>query len=89
MPSGEFPRPEQNTKNHVIEWGGGMRLVIDTETQEVTWDIPAKLTINTPKIVSTAELVTDGDQIAGGVSTREHEHDKVVPGVGISGEPVK
>ncbi len=89
MPSNEFPRPEQNTKNHVIDWGGGMRFVVNTETQEVTWDIPKKLTINTPKIISTAEVVTDGDQIAGGVSTIEHKHKGVVQGADVSEEPVK
>lgn len=89
MPSGEFARPSDDPNLHVIDWGGGMRLVVNTATQEVTWDIPKKLTIKTPIIESTAKLITDGDQIAGGVSTRTHKHVKISPNPNTTDEPVK
>jgi phage baseplate assembly protein gpV len=89
MPSGQFPASENNPDVHLIDWGGGMSLSVDTATNKIIWNIPAELIINTPLIKSTGELKTAGDQIAGTVSTQKHKHDKVVVGPAISGEPVK
>ena len=89
MPSGQFPAAESNKDIHLIDWGGGMSLSINTGTQKVTWSIPKELIIDTPLISSSCELVTAGDQIAGGVSTRHHLTSGVLAGGDISGEPVK
>jgi phage baseplate assembly protein gpV len=88
MPSGQFPAAESNKDIHVIDWGGGMKISIDTVAGSIKWTVPQELIIDTPKITSTAELTTDGDQIANGVSTVLHIHTGIKAGGDTSGAPV-
>lgn len=62
--------------------------IIDIETQ--TLNIKASVAVNfdTPMITQTGQIVSDGDQIADGVSQLEHPHVGVMPGPGQSGPPV-
>lgn len=46
------------------------------------------VSFDTPKIQATGEIVSEGDQIAGGVSQINHPHEGVVQGLQQSGKPV-
>ncbi|MNT96326.1 Bacteriophage Mu Gp45 protein [compost metagenome] len=43
---------------------------------------------DTPEIRTTGKIVSQGDQVAGGISQMQHEHDKVQKGTDTSGKPV-
>lgn len=62
--------------------------IIDIDTQ--TLNIRAGVAVNfeTPQITQTGRILSDGDQVAGGISQIEHAHSGVMPGNGQSGAPV-
>jgi len=62
--------------------------IIDIETQ--TLNIKASVAVNfdTPQITQTGKIVSQGDQVAGGISQIQHVHGGVLPGNGQSGAPV-
>ena len=62
--------------------------IIDIET--VTLNVKASGSVNfdTPLITSTGRIESAGDQVAGGVSQIEHQHDGVMVGQALSGPPV-
>lgn len=62
--------------------------VVDIETQ--TLNIKAGVAVNfeTPQITQTGQIVSQGDQVAGGISQIQHVHGGVLPGTGQSGAPV-
>lgn len=62
--------------------------IIDIDTQ--TLNIRAGVAVNfeTPQITQTGRILSDGDQVAGGISQIEHAHGGVMPGNGQSGAPV-
>ncbi|SET27147.1 phage baseplate assembly protein V [Pseudomonas sp. NFR09] len=62
--------------------------IIDIETQTLNIKAGVAVNIDTPMITQTGKIVSDGDQIAGGVSQIEHPHSGVMPGTGQSGPPV-
>lgn len=62
--------------------------VIDIETQTLNVKADVAVNFDTPLITQTGQIVSVGDQIAGGVSQIEHLHDKVTPGEGQSGPPM-
>ena len=62
--------------------------IIDIETQTLNIKADVAVNIDTPVITQTGQIVSDGDQIAGGVSQIEHLHGDVTPGQGQSGTPV-
>ncbi len=59
--------------------------IIDIQTQ--TLNIKASVAVNfdTPMITQTGQIVSDGDQIAAGISQVRHPHSGVMPGNGQSG----
>lgn len=62
--------------------------IIDIETQTLNIKAGVAVNFDTPTINQTGQIVSDGDQIAGGVSQMEHPHSGVMPGPGQSGPPV-
>ncbi len=62
--------------------------VIEVET--VTFKVKATEAVefDTPEIRTTGKIVSQGDQVAGGISQMHHEHDKVMFGNSVSGPPV-
>ncbi|MBX8516793.1 phage baseplate assembly protein [Pseudomonas cichorii] len=62
--------------------------VIDIETN--TLNIKAAVVVNfeTPQITQTGKIVSQGDQVAGGISQISHTHSGVQGGNGQSGPPV-
>lgn len=46
------------------------------------------MNFDTPQITQTGRIVSEGDQVAGGISQIEHVHLNVQPGNGQSGTPV-
>lgn len=62
--------------------------IIDIETQTLNIKAGVAVNIDTPIITQTGKIVSDGDQIAGGVSQIEHPHSGVMPGTGQSGPSV-
>lgn len=62
--------------------------VIEVET--VTFKVKATEAVefDTPEIRTTGMIVSQGDQVAGGISQMHHEHDKVMFGDSVSGQPV-
>lgn len=87
--SDQFQSPSGNPDHHLIDWGGGMLLLIDRAAQTVTWSVPGGMELDTPNIHSTGDIRTDGDQIADTVSQITHLHDGVAAGPSKTGEPVK
>lgn len=62
--------------------------VIDIETRTLNIRADVAVNFDTPLITQTGRIVSDGDQIAAGVSQVEHPHSEVMPGPGQSGPPV-
>ena len=61
--------------------------IIDIETE--TLNIKASVAVNfeTPSITQTGQIVSQGDQVAGGISQINHVHTSTQPGSGQSGAP--
>lgn len=61
--------------------------IIDIETG--TLNIKASVSVNfeTPTITQTGQIISDGDQVAGGISQINHVHTSTQPGSGQSGSP--
>jgi phage baseplate assembly protein V len=61
--------------------------IIDIETG--TLNIKASVSVNfeTPTITQTGQIVSKGDQLAGGISQINHVHTNTQPGTGQSGVP--
>ena len=62
--------------------------IIDIETQTLNIKAGVAVNFDTPMITQTGQIVSEGDQVAGGVSQIEHLHGDVMPGQGQSGPPV-
>lgn len=62
--------------------------IIDIETQTLNIKATTAVNIDTPVISQTGKIVSQGDQIAGGVSQIHHLHGDVQAGTGQSGAPV-
>lgn len=61
--------------------------VIDIETQTLNIKAGVAVKFDTPQITQTGRIVSEGDQVAGGISQIEHVHLNVQPGNGQSGTP--
>lgn len=62
--------------------------IIDIETETLNIRASAAVNIDTPVINQTGQIISDGDQVAGGVSQINHPHDGVMRGTDQSGSPV-
>lgn len=62
--------------------------VIDIETQTLNIKAGTSVNFDTPLITQTGRIISDGDQVAGGVSQIEHVHGSVMFGNSQSGPPV-
>ncbi|MCP1487996.1 phage baseplate assembly protein V [Pseudomonas fluorescens] len=62
--------------------------IIDIETQTLNIRATDSVNFDTPTITQTGRIVSQGDQVAGGVSQIEHPHSGVQAGNGQSGPPV-
>lgn len=62
--------------------------IIDIETQTLNIKAGVAVNFDTPMITQTGQIVSEGDQVAGGVSQIEHLHGDVMRGQGQSGPPV-
>ncbi len=62
--------------------------VIDIETQTLNIKAGTSVNFDTPLITQTGRIVSEGDQVAGGVSQIEHVHGSVMFGSSQSGPPV-
>lgn len=61
--------------------------IIDIETQTLNIKATTAVNIDTPVINQTGNIVSTGDQVAGGVSQIKHVHTDTQPGGGQSGAP--
>lgn len=61
---------------------------VEVNTPTFTVNASSSAQFNTPEIAAAGLIVSDGDQIAAGVSQVEHLHEAVTPGPGKSGPPV-
>lgn len=62
--------------------------VIEIETMTLKVKADTAVVFDTPEIRTTGKIVSQGDQVAGGISQMHHQHDKVMFGNAVSGEPV-
>lgn len=62
--------------------------VIDIETQTLNIKAGTSVNFDTPLITQSGRIVSEGDQVAGGVSQINHPHSEVMPGNGQSGPAV-
>lgn len=62
--------------------------IIDIETDTLNIKASKAVNIDTPVINQTGKIVSDGDQIAGGVSQINHPHGGVLRGSDQSGAPM-
>lgn len=61
--------------------------VIDIDTHTLNIKAAAGVNFDTPTITTTGGIVSQGDQVAGGISLIGHAHGGVQPGSGSSGGP--
>lgn len=61
--------------------------IIDIETATLNIKATTSVNFDTPVINQTGQIVSTGDQVAGGVSQIEHVHTNVQAGSGNSGPP--
>lgn len=54
--SDEYPLPDDRPAVHTLDWGGGIRLEIDTEAGTVYWRAPTKVTFDTPMVHGTKHV---------------------------------
>lgn len=54
--SDEYPLPDDRPGVHTLDWGGGMRLEINSEAGTVDWWVPAKTTFHTPMLHGTEHV---------------------------------
>ena len=62
--------------------------IIDIETQTLNIKASTAVNIDSPVINQTGQIISDGDQVAGGVSQINHPHGGVARGNDQSGPPV-
>jgi len=62
--------------------------IIDIETQTLNIKATNSVNFDTPIITQTGQVVSQGDQVAGGVSQIEHLHGGVLVGSDQSGPPI-
>ncbi|WP_460111730.1 phage baseplate assembly protein V [Pseudomonas sp. H3_D04] len=62
--------------------------IIDIETQTLNIKATTGVNIDSPVINQTGKIVSQGDQVAGGISQINHVHGGVMAGSGQSGVPV-
>lgn len=61
--------------------------VIEIETHTLNIKAAQAVNFDTPIITTTGQVVSDGDQIAAGISQQHHVHGQVMPGSGSTGAP--
>ncbi|MCV6588217.1 MAG: phage baseplate assembly protein V [Marinobacterium sp.] len=52
----EFPLPDNRPHVHTLDWGGGIRLEVDTSAGTVDWWVPTKTTFHTPMLHGTEHV---------------------------------
>lgn len=62
--------------------------IIDIETQTLNIKATTGVNFDTPEITQTGRIVSQGDQVAGGVSQIDHPHGGVQASDGQSGPPI-
>ncbi|MDH0337590.1 phage baseplate assembly protein V [Metapseudomonas otitidis] len=62
--------------------------VIEIETHTLNIKAAQGVNIDTPILTATGQIVSQGDQIAQGISQVGHVHGAVMPGPGMTGTPV-
>lgn len=62
--------------------------VIDVETETLNIKATSSVNFDTPLITQTGQIVSQGDQVAGGVSQINHPHNGVEMGDDQSGPPI-
>lgn len=62
--------------------------VIDIETNTLNVKAAVAVNFETPQITQTGRIVSQGDQVAGGISQISHTHSGIQGGNGQSGPPV-
>lgn len=61
--------------------------IIDIETETLNIKASGSVNFDTPTITQTGQIVSQGDQVAGGISQISHVHTSTQPGSGQSGAP--
>jgi len=61
--------------------------IIDIETETLNIKASGSVNFETPTITQTGQIVSQGDQVAGGISQISHVHTSTQPGSGQSGAP--
>lgn len=69
-----------------VHFKRGRVIAVETGTLNIT--ATDSVNFNTPKITQTGQIISQGDQVAGGVSQIKHPHSGVQPGNGQSGPAV-
>ncbi|SET76849.1 phage baseplate assembly protein V [Pseudomonas graminis] len=69
-----------------VHFKRGRVIAVETVTLNIT--ATDSVNFNTPKITQTGQIISQGDQLAGGVSQINHPHSGVQAGNGQSGPPV-
>ncbi len=62
--------------------------IIDIETDTLNIKATTAVNFDTPEITQSGRIVSQGDQVAAGVSQINHPHGGVQPGTGQSGAPI-
>ena len=62
--------------------------IIDIETATLNIRASSAVNIDTPTLSQSGKIVSQGDQVAGGISQIQHVHAGVQPGPGQTGMPV-
>lgn len=69
-----------------VHFKRGRVIAVETGTLNIT--ATDSVNFNTPKITQTGQIISQGDQLAGGVSQINHPHSGIQAGNGQSGPPV-
>ena len=54
--SSQHTAPTSNPDEHVIDWGNGLRLTVNTKNQTVNWQAQGGVTFDTPQLRGTGEV---------------------------------
>lgn len=101
LSSSAHPHPA-NDGSTLIEFEDGARLSYDPETKFLEVDLPAEATLDVTaesmilrgtvyvrgELFVDKQITAQGDVVGAGKSLKDHMHDKVQPGQGVSGKPL-
>lgn len=82
-----IPHESLGNESKVIKYNGTTIEFLQNGILRITNE--KQIIFDTPLLKLSGKVVSDGDQIASGISQVNHPHEDVVSGKGVSGKPIK